>query len=287
MTPAESQSPVPPALPDLLTLIAVSCLAYIIEVALHEHGGHALACVLLNGHPQEMGAFYVDCDYSRVSTLGVRLVALAGPVVSLLVGLTGFAVLRRLPVTATPARYFAWLIGSLGLMSSSGYLLFSGVAGIGDLGTTADGVFYRVEPQWLCRAGLTAAGAWTYWLVIKHMRQTLLPQPVGAALAKQARRVTLVSYLSGAIVYAAIGLLNPHGFAIMAMSVLPSSLGGTCGLLVMWNGFRASAPQTSADPSLQQGLHQGLDFGRNVVWISVALAVTIAYAAVFGPTLRP
>jgi hypothetical protein len=52
----------PIALPDKLTLIAVSAIAYILAVALHEHLGHATACVLLGSHPLELGAFYVNCD---------------------------------------------------------------------------------------------------------------------------------------------------------------------------------------------------------------------------------
>jgi len=37
-------APTAPNKPDLLTLIAVSALAYVLAVALHEHGGHATAC---------------------------------------------------------------------------------------------------------------------------------------------------------------------------------------------------------------------------------------------------
>jgi len=91
-----TQSPASPARPDLLTLIAVSALAYILEVALHEHLGHAAVCILLGGHPTELGAFYVECDYANMSALAVRLVALAGPVVSLLTGVISFRSLRQI-----------------------------------------------------------------------------------------------------------------------------------------------------------------------------------------------
>ncbi|HKI44460.1 MAG TPA: hypothetical protein VKA08_03905 [Balneolales bacterium] len=36
------------------------------------------------------------------------------------------------------ACYFVWLLGSIGLMSATGYLLFSGISGIGDFGTTPE-----------------------------------------------------------------------------------------------------------------------------------------------------
>ena len=84
-----TQSPASPARPDWPTLTAVSALAYILEIALHEHLGHAAACILLGGHPTELGAFYVECDYANMS-------ALAGPVVSLLTGVISFRSLRQI-----------------------------------------------------------------------------------------------------------------------------------------------------------------------------------------------
>lgn len=77
--------------PDLPTLVAVSALAYVAAVALHEHLGHAGACVLLGSHPKELGAFYVDCDPRGLGSGAVRAVALAGPCVSLLTGLVCFS----------------------------------------------------------------------------------------------------------------------------------------------------------------------------------------------------
>jgi hypothetical protein len=84
-------------LPDRLTLIAISALAYVVGVALHEHLGHALACVVLGSHPTEMGAYYVNCDDARLSSFSIRLVQLAGPFVSVLTGVVCFALVRRMP----------------------------------------------------------------------------------------------------------------------------------------------------------------------------------------------
>jgi hypothetical protein len=267
--------------PDTLTLIAISCLAYILAVALHEHAGHSVACVLLGSHPKEMGAFYVDCDDASLSSEGMRLVALAGPVISLLTGIVCFLILQRVPRPARAGHYFVWLLGSLGLMSAAGYPLFSGVSGVGDLGMTRDGVFYQAAPEWLWRIGLTAFGAACYWWVAKFMWQTMGRQlnASDSVQLRHARRITLISYAAGAVVYAAIGLLNPYGFTIVAVSVLPSSLGGTCGLLAMWSMVRRYPMPATQDTG------PGLDFQRNWTWIGISAAVTIAYAGIFGPTL--
>jgi hypothetical protein len=269
--------------PDRLTLIAISCLAYVLAVALHEHAGHSAACVLLGSHVKEMGAFYVDCDETGLTDLGQRLVALAGPLVSLLTGIVGVAVARRMPRSSRCGHYFSWLVGSLGLMSAAGYPLFSGILGLGDLGTTRDGAFYGVAPEWLWRIVLTVIGAFAYREVLKIMWRTMAPQlsAVEPVHIETARRTTMTSYFAGAVLYAAIGVLNPHGFLIIAISVLPSSLGGTCGLLVMWSmihRYPAPAPQAPSP---------GLNFARSWTWIGVASVITIAYAAILGPTFWP
>jgi hypothetical protein len=267
--------------PDTLTLIAISCLAYVLAVALHEHAGHSTACVLLGSHPKEMGAFYVDCDDASLSSAGLRFVALAGPMVSLLTGIVCFLILRRVPRSARLGHYFVWLLGSLGLMSAAGYPLFSGVSGMGDLGTTRDGVFYEAAPEWIWRIALTAFGAATYWWVVRFMWQTMGRQLNASDTfqLRHARRTTMISYAAGGVVYAAIGLLNPYGFTIVAVSVLPSSLGGTCGLLAMWSMVRRYPVLATQDRG------PGLDFPRNWAWIGISAAVTVAYAGIFGPTL--
>ena len=266
------------ALPDRLTLIALSALAYILEVALHEHLGHAGACVLLGSRPLELGAFYVNCDDAGLRAGGARLVALAGPLVSLL---TGFLSFRLLPLfSKSPAAwYFIWLLGTVGFMTATGYPLFSGVSGLGDFGTTADGALYGATPQWLWRGVCALVGGGTYYLAVRYAARVLDPKVSGEGQARisTARRVMRISYVTGAVVYLLIGLLNPVGFVIVATSALASSMGGTSGLLWMirfLDRFR--------DVPLP-----GLYFPRRWPWIIAAVVIVALYAAVFGPTYRP
>jgi hypothetical protein len=267
------------ALPDRLTLIAISALAYVVAVALHEHLGHTAACVLLGSRAVELGAFYVNCDDSLLSAAGARMVALAGPLVSLLTGIVSFLMLRRIDAAARAAWYFTWLLGTLGLMTATGYPLFSGISGLGDLSVQAGGALHGAQPEWFWRACLSVAGAAGYFLVMRISARTLDPRVsgTGAGRVRSARIVMLISYLSGGAVYLAIGLLNPYGFVIVATSALASSLGGTSGLLWM----RRLLDRTREVPP------PGLYFPRSWRWTLVALAVTAAYAAVLGPTLRP
>jgi hypothetical protein len=274
-----------PRAPDVVTLIAVSALAYVLAVGLHEHGGHATACVLLGGHAKELGAFYVDCDDAGMSSLSRRLVQLAGPLASLILGLASFGVLRRLSPTRPLAYYFTWLLGGLGLMSASGYPLFSGVSGLGDLGTTQDGALFGATPEWLWRGVLTAAGGVAYLWVVQHLCRSIAPLAgaAGSAQMTQVRRATTVSYVTGAVVYLAIGAFNPLGWSMILLSVLPSSLGGTSGLLWMWSLYRKTAGKRTA--SIGVGL--GLGFARDATWIALSALVVLAYAALFATSWRP
>jgi hypothetical protein len=267
--------------PDTLTLVAISALAYVLEVALHEHGGHATACLLMGSHPKELGAFYVDCDSDALTSPGMRIVALAGPAASLLTGVVAMLVLRRIPPGSSLPYYFTWLLGGIGLMSAAGYPLFSGVSGLGDLGTTRDGAFFGATPEIFWRVALTVAGVIAYTLVVGYLCREITPCVGGIAGGQLAiaRRATMISYFTGAVVYLAIGAFNPMGWTIIVISVLPSSMGGTSGLLWMWGIYRRRAA-TQADG-------QGIYFPRDWAWIGVSVVVVLAYAIVFGPTWRP
>lgn len=269
----------PPSRSDRLTLISISALALVISIGLHEHLGHALTCILLGGHPSELGAAYVNCDYTGMSDLRIRLVALAGPVVSLVIGLVSFLVLRfRAPRTSN-AYYFVWLLGSFGLMSATGYLLFSGVTGIGDFGTSRDGLIYQLAPEWLWRTSLTIIGIASYFASVLIAVREIDPHIAGAGRARirSARLLALTSYLTGAVTSIGIGLLNPHGFIIVAISSAASSLGAASGLL--WMMQLLNRDRQVAEP--------GLVIQRSWRWMALGAIVTIFYAVIFGPTIHP
>src|SRR5206468_10789424 len=105
-------------------------------------------------------AVYFDHDSAGLSDFQSRLIAAGGPLVDMFTGLVGLLVLRTLRGAAGPGRYFVWLLTTLGLFMATGYLLFSGVGGIGDLAVVTDGL----RPAWLWRVGLVIAGAGLYFL---------------------------------------------------------------------------------------------------------------------------
>ena len=264
---------------DLLTLVVISAFAYQLAIFLHEMGGHGLSCFLVGGHVLELGAFYVNCDYTGVTELAIRWVAFAGPFVSLLLGLISFVILGRIPNRGPHLKFFLWLLGALGLMNITGYLLFSGLSGLGDFGISRDGILYQVSPAWVWRTLETLVGAASYFgvAVLSARQMDKIIGGAGVDRIRRARRIALLAYLSGVIVALLISLLNPAGITIILISAAAGSLGGTSGLL--WMMQFVDRKIESPVPPLQ--------IPRSWPWIVVGLAFILVYAAVFGPTLHP
>jgi len=268
----------PPGVPDRLTLIATSALAYLSAVGLHEHLGHSTACVLLGGHVKQMGAFYVDCDYGGMSSVDVRIVALAGPVISAVTALICLLLLSRSSVQSSVVFFFVWLLGSVAAMDVAGYALFSGFSGIGDLGFDPAGALHQASPEWLWRVALVGVSYLAYRWVVRVCLRPIEARAagVGPPRIKVAQQMALTAYVTGAVLYLLIGLLNPRGLLIVVISALPASLGGTSGLLWM---MRLLDKTHEVPPP-------GLYFARSWAWIGVAVIFTAAYAAILGPTLQ-
>jgi hypothetical protein len=264
---------------DYLTVIALSLLAYTLAVLLHEHLGHTLACVSLGGHPVELGAFYVDCQYANMPDLRIRLVALAGAVVSLVTGVVGLFAFNRILKGSSYMRYWAWLFGTISLMTAAGYLMFSGVTGLGDFGASRDGALYMARPEWLWRLALAVIGFAGYALVIylSLRKMDTLIGGGGIPRVAQAQKLALTSYLSGTLMSVIIGLLNPQGIIIVLISAAASTLGGTSGLAWMRQMLNRKKV-SSATP---------LRLERSWYWVSMGFIVAILYAVILGPTLRP
>jgi hypothetical protein len=205
-------------------------------------------------------------------------VELAGPLVSVLTGVVCLQ-LSRLPRLTGAGFYFLWLLGALGLMDAAGYALFSGASSLGDLGTTSAGALHGVTPEWLWRVGLFLVGVVTYIWVMRIAVAALAPRATGAGdgRVRCAQRVALISYLTGGAVAVLIGLCNPPGLVIVVTSAIASSFGGTIGLLFMMQWLQRQP----------DGQGPGLYFARSWGWIGIAAVLTVAYAAIFGPTLRP
>ena len=261
---------------DALTVIAVSALAFIASNVLHEGLGHGGACLLVGGKPLSLTAVYFDHDSAGLSDLRSRFIAAGGPIVNLVTGIIGLIALRGMKGVPGPGRYLVWLVTTLGLFMATGYLLFSGVGGIGDLAIVTKGL----QPAWLWRVLLALAGAALYLLsaIVAAAEFGRIAGPPGDTLVPRARRIALVSYLTGAVVICAAGILNPQGFIFVLISAVASTLGGASGLL--WMMRMLQSPRFSRPDSAELALP------RSWGWIVAAAVALLIYVAVLGPGIQ-
>ncbi len=262
---------------DFLTLIALSAFSFILATAIHEHGGHALACAIVGGNIKELGAFYVDCNPASISSVANRFVAFAGPLISFVTGMVAAYFINRIPKANSQLKFFLWHFGTVNSMTATGYLLFSGVSGLGDFGTGESGVFFLAQPEWIYRVLLTVLGLGSYiWVVLASLRK--MDGFIGGEGMERVRRaqmLSLASYLTGGIVSVLIGFLNPYGIVIVLISSFASSMGGTSGLAWMMQ-LLDRKKITGEEPFLLE---------RSWAWIGGSIAFIVIYALVFGPTV--
>src|SRR5262249_41567811 len=153
----------------------------------------------------ELGAFYFSCDTQGLTAYDARLVSAAGSAVNLATALVSWIALSASRASIT--RLFWWLMFTIHGLQCSGYLLFSGISGIGDWGDKGEGVLTALQPSWPGRVFLTVLGALLYMLVATESARLIGKFAGGtpAALA-QARTIAWTAYFTGGLVSVLVGL---------------------------------------------------------------------------------
>ena len=263
---------------DILTLAAVSGMSFMLTVACHEHLGHSLACFALGGTVTELGAFYVNCQY--MSELNQKITQIAGPFVNVILGILCARLLDCVVKKSTWNKavvFFLWHFFTVNLLNAGGYLMFSGVVGIGDLGTDKNGAGYDVEPEWLYRTLLVLFGLFAY-LVAVFASLKKFDLFVGGDQSERVRRaqwISFISYISGGLVATATGCFNPEWMKMVLKSTVPSSFGGPAAMLSMMRCLNKEKI-TGLPPFKME---------RSWPLIAGCSACVLAYAIVFGRTL--
>jgi hypothetical protein len=260
----------PDARLDGWTVGAIAVIAYCAATFIHEAGGHGGACLALGCKPQVLDAFYFNFDESSVGAGARRAIVVAGSVANWLVGGLLLALSPRLPTAR--ARYFAWLLGVLNFITPSGYLLYSGVANVGDWAVALDGLPWRG----LWRALEIATGGALYFVAAPRLTWPGIAPFIGAGpdRVRRARRLTLLPYFVGAVVYVAAGARNPLGLRVMLISAVAAGFGGAS--LLAW----FFAPHAAELPA---GAPATLTVTRSYAWMLLAAVVFVVFVGLLGP----
>jgi len=262
---------------DLLTVVCIAALAYGLCNLAHEGVGHGGTCLLVGCSPRMLTSISFDGNTEAVTDLARRMIAAGGAIANALMGLIALVFLRRIRATQSARWWFCWLIVAISFMQATGYLLFSGVAGIGDWAT----VVANLPGEGAWRIVMAVVGALTYVLVVRRSMRWLgarLDADSPRARIRAGYRLTLPAYAAGAALQITAGTLDPGGAALLMISGVAASLGGTSGLAwgpqLMPRDIDRAAPATS------------LIIERDWRWIIAALVFAVAFVMILGRGIR-
>ncbi len=268
-----SEAPPPgSSYPDRLTVVAIAFVAFALANVAHEAIGHGGACVLAGSKPLVLSSVHFECDEGALTDGGRRVVAAGGTVLNLLVAglsLVGLLSRRR----GAHGRWFLWLLATVNLFQSAGYLLFSGIGNVGDWADVISGL----RPAFAWRAGLALAGAIAYVGVARAAAGWLAPLIGEEGRLARARRLAVPSYLAGGLLYCVSSLFNPLGPALLFISAAAASFGGTSGLLWFQEWLRGDRIPPSPESIV-------LDRRRG--WLVSGVLTAIVFIGLLGPGIR-
>jgi len=209
------------------TLAAIGFLAYYVVLMCHEVLGHGLAFRMLGAHHFVLTSTSIDSSDTLAAfapeTLGYRFINAAGSLSTILLGILLYPLLilamrKRANITL---RIFLWLVVAVGIFHGFCYIIYSGLAGVGDWKE----VIAFWPHQTLLRVLEVVFGTLICIGVVRFFAAPFSTFPESLTL------LALVPYASATFIFCLAGLRIPNGRYLMLISVLPASLMGQAILL--------------------------------------------------------
>lgn len=251
--------------PNLPTVIAVAVVAYAACDMIHEALGHGIACALTPG----VSALSISTVALQTSAES-RMVAAAGSIANVVVGILLFALLRTRK-KFEPATYFLWLLATLDLLNGTGYLFFSGLLNVGDWSVVIAGL----TPHWAWRAGMAILGmvAYTRSIALSASALTSFVRS-GRPARRDVVRMVIPAYVAGGLLLVAGAARNRVSPDLIWLSGVSSGFGAMAGILVVPRIVRG-ATQDSAivTPALRASLF----------WLILGVLTLAFFVGVLGP----
>lgn len=249
-----------------MTVAAAGVLAYALVVLLHEGAGHGVACVLTGGRALAMSSTELRCE--GVDGLGAIVVASAGSLVNLIVGIGILALGLLRPPRSGLAMLTAWLAGSWNGFHAGSYLVVGALVGFGDWGRVAAAVGGPAGAVIVGGAGLAVL-----WLVHRLSADSAWQPLVGVAETERSARwgrLTWPALGAGLVVSLLAGVLTPLVWEI----ALVSAAAGPATLL--WLARHPHRPDADRPEPART-------IARSPAIIGLALVVAVGFVALLGP----
>jgi hypothetical protein len=260
---------------DAVTVAAIAVLAFILADVAHEVIGHGAAWAALGGRSGVMTTTRLIVDTHRLTEAGGRWFSVGGPLGNLFFAGVAWLAQRCVRGLGARGRTFLWLSLAFNLLWAVGYLIYSGVLGIGDWAELVRGA----APDWLWRTLLIVLGGalflWSERVLAREMRW------IAAAgdrdTARRAWRLVLISYLASGAVACAGALPDPRGASQVLLSAAPVTFLGGLGLLRTPSFLARLPPRPAAAP---------IPIARSFGWIAATVLAAVFFAGFLGPGLH-
>ena len=261
---------------DTATVAAIALVAAVVNVVQHE-ATHAVACPLVGGQLQALSALYVMCASPDLAA--AKIVDGVAPAVDMLLAAALWTWLRRGGPRSAPVRLLTYLVMLMSWLAGSGYLMVSGITGIGDVATVLQGW----SPAWAWRTAAAALGSALFlggvWASLRVLGRVLGgPEGNGPARAGAAQHLGLIAYVAALAATLAAAVASPLGVgSLPSVAGMAAVVFGYSPLLWMGLWFADGAFAKPAAPSLT--------IARDPRWWAAAVAVLATFAGVLGRTL--
>lgn len=258
---------------DWLTVGAIAAIAISLNVALHE-GVHALTCLAVGGRLHAYSALYSSC--ASATPLQEKIVAGSAPTFNLIAAALLWTVLRHSKRAPSAGRFFLWLLMLMNGFYGAGYLIFSGIANIGDWSVVLEGW----EPSGLWRVLLALTGVLLFAVIIRLTLQELRSMLGGGSQAalRRATQLCAVAYGVSVAVVLLAGLFCPEGLLSLPVTAGVAAVTGALSpLLWMPRWLPAAGPAESTGAPLE--------IRRQSRWLIAAGITVFAYTCLLGRTL--
>lgn len=261
---------------DILTLVAISIVAWALVDIFHEIVGHAGTAALMGIPVRAVSTTTIYVPWDQVKTIGeYRIIHIAGTFVNLLTGALALLLLRYRKPTSKAFQYFLWLFTTMSFVVVIMYLISATAIGGGDWIE----VITDLEPRNLYLAIIIFAG------VLFALPGYALPLRVWMPDLKDNRsallKVTAIPVLTVIVTQTLSVLRSPFAFKPPESSHLGASIFIYIHF-VLWAILVNLIPVPRSSEEVES-----IGLRRSSFWIVAGLIVFLFFVLILGPGLGP
>lgn len=261
---------------NIITLVAISIVAWALAIVLHEIVGHAGIAALMGIAVRAVSTTTIYLPWDQVQSLGqYRIIHVGGTAANLLTGAVALLLLHFRKPISKEFRYFLWLFTTMSFVIVMMYLISATAVGAGDwIEVVTD-----LEPRSLYTAIIIGAG------VVFAIPGYAFPLRVWMPDLKGNRsvllKVTVIPVLTLIITQTLSVLRSPFAF----QPPESSHMGAMIFIyihFVLWAILVNVIPMPRSSEAIES-----IELRRSTFWLVVGIAVFLFFVLVLGPGLGP